>query len=517
MNQKYNFKEIIKRSQNNCRKYKINVKRVFPTTTLEGNAFYNSLDRNSQLIKISRPFMETLYDFLKGSGFALYLTDKEGFVLCIIGDEDIIKCMAEVGIVEGADMSEKSTGTNAIGTAIHEDLSVQISGEEHYITAYHTLTCSAAIIHNNEGAIIGCLNLTGKRQLAHPHTLGLVVAAVKSIENQLKVEKFQNMYNLINKNTGKNANYNFEDIIGNSEVIKKVIKQAKNIANSPSTVLIQGESGTGKELIAQSIHNNSSRKDNSFISINCGAITENLIESELFGYEEGAFTGAKRGGQPGKFELANGGTIFLDEIGEMPFEMQVHLLNVLQTSCFNRVGGNKYINVDVRIIAATNKDLKSEVENGNFREDLYYRLSVIPIYLPPLRKRVGDIEILMEYFLKAKAIKLEKPIPKISYDIYKMIVNYTWPGNVRELENCIENIVNMDGNTSFDFKNKPSKKNDHTISKEPFQYDMCTLAQLENMAIINCIKKCGGNITKASKVLGINRSTIYSKIKKHIS
>ncbi|MGH4123265.1 MAG: sigma-54-dependent Fis family transcriptional regulator [Clostridium sp.] len=517
MSQKYNFKDIIKSSQNNCRKYKINVQRIFPTTTLEGKAFHDSLDRNSQLIKISRPFMETLYNFLKGSGFALYLTDKVGFVLFITGDDNIIKCMAEVGIVEGADMSEKSTGTNAIGTAIHEDLSVQISGEEHYITAYHTLTCSAAIIHNEEGTIIGCLNLTGKRQLAHPHTLGLVVAAVKSIESQLKVEKYQNMYNLANKRTGKNASYNFEDIIGNSEVIIKVIEQAKNIANSPSTVLIQGESGTGKELIAQSIHNNSSRKDNSFISINCGAITKGLIESELFGYEDGAFTGAKRGGQLGKFELANGGTIFLDEIGEMPFEMQVHLLTVLQTSCFNRVGGNKYINVDVRIIAATNKDLKTEVKNGNFREDLYYRLSVIPIFLPPLRMRVGDIEILIEYFLKAKAIKLDKPVPKISYDIYRTLVNYTWPGNVRELENCIENIVNMDGDTSFNFEDKSLEKKESPLSTETFQYDMYTLKQWENMAIINCIKKCGGNITKASKILGINRSTIYSKIKNHSS
>lgn len=199
----------------------------------------------------------------------------------------------------------------------------------------------------------------------------------------------------------------------------------------------------------------------------------------------------------------------------MPFEMQVHLLNVLQTSCFNRVGGNKYINVDVRIIAATNKDLKSEVANGKFREDLYYRLSVIPIFLPPLRKRRGDIEVLMEYFLKAKAIKLDKPVPKLSYDIYKMIINYTWPGNVRELENCIENIVNMDGNTSFDFENKISKSKEQSLSNEPFQYDMCTLAQLENQAIVNCIKKCGGNITNASKILGINRSTIYSKLKKH--
>jgi len=623
-----NFKEIIKRSQKRCIKDQISKQQIFPKRTLKGEEFSKSLEENSELINISRKFMEILYDFLNGSGFSLYLTDKEGFVLSIIGDDDINKCIAEVGIVEGADMSEKSTGTNAIGTAIFENLSVQISGKEHYITVYHKLTCSAAIIHNEEGNILGCLNLTGRCQLAHPHSLGLVVAAVKSIENQLKVEKTQNelfnayqylnkvmnslnsgifavdttgvikainksacsmldirhdeviyknankvldnwqyilgqiidgkayenrevfypykgknkkfsftaypiknrddkiigivsifkdiknIYNLVNKYIGKNASYSFHDIIGNSHEIAKVIEQAKIIANSPSTVLIQGESGTGKELIAQSIHNNSSRNDNSFVAINCGAIPTSLIESELFGYEEGAFTGAKHGGQKGKFELANGGTLFLDEIGEMPFEMQVHLLRVLETSSFNRVGGNKYIHVDVRIIAATNKDLKKEVENGTFREDLYYRLSVIPIFIPPLRERDGDIEILIEYFLKAKAIKINKPIPKIPYDIYEMLLNYTWPGNVRELENCIENIVNMNGNTSFKFGKKTLGKTEYGLSKETFEYDMCTLEQWDKMAIEYCIKKCSGNITKAAKVLGINRSTIYSKLKK---
>jgi len=623
-----NFKEIIKKSQKRCVNYQISKQQIFPTRTLEGEEFYKYLEKNRDLIKISRPFMEILYDFLNGSGFSLYLADKEGLVLSIIGDEDINKCIAEIGIVEGADMSEKSTGTNAIGTAIYEDSSVQISGKEHYITTYHKLTCSAAIIHTEEGNILGCLNLTGRCQLAHPHTLGLVVAAVKSIENQLKVEKAQNelfntfqylnkvmnslnsgifavdtsgvikainksacnmldiredeviyknadnvldnwkyilgqiidgnpyenreviypykgknkkfsftaypiknrddkiigivaifkdiknIYTLVNKYIGKNASYSFHDIIGNSKEIKKLIEQAKIIANSPSTVLILGESGTGKELIAQSIHNNSSRNNNSFIAINCGAIPTSLIESELFGYEEGAFTGAKRGGQKGKFELANGGTLFLDEIGEMPFEMQVHLLRVLETSSFNRIGGNKCINVDVRIIAATNKDLKKEVENGTFREDLYYRLSVIPIYVPPLREREGDIEILINHFLKTKAIKISKPIPKIPYDIYEMLMNYTWPGNVRELENCIENIVNMNGNTSFKFGKKSLEKTEYDPSKETIEYDMCTLEHWDKIAIDYCIKKCNGNITKASKVLGINRSTIYTKLKK---
>lgn len=620
--------ELKKSSHKRCIEYGIDLERIMPLKVFKGDEFEELLKKNSELIKVAKPFIEILYDFLRGSGFSLYLTDGDGVVLTIIGDDDIVEGMAKTGIMLGSDMSEKSTGTNAIGTALYENSSVQISGEEHFINAYKIWTCSAAIIHSEDGDIIGCLNLTGRRQLAHPHTLGLVVAAVKSIENQLKVEKtqnelfktyqylnkvmdsinsgifavdtngiirainscacimidviaediinknikhylenwdqiceelktenkfenkevtslgtdskeryslslypiknknekligmvgifsyMQNVYNLVNKYTGKNATYTFEDIIGKSKEILEVKAYGRSIANSPSTVLILGESGTGKELIAQSIHNSSRRRNNSFVAINCGAIPKGLIESELFGYEEGAFTGAKRGGHPGKFELATGGTLFLDEIGEMPLDMQVNLLRVLQEGVITRVGGNKQISIDVRIIAATNKNLKVEVEKGTFREDLYYRLSVIPICVPPLRERAGDIDILIKYFLKVKAIKLEKPIPKIKRDIYEKLINYSWPGNVREMENCIENIVNMNGDTSFNFVNKIYEKkiirNDTLVETE-----MCSLEELEERAIFDCIERCDGNITKAAAILSINRSTLYAKVKKY--
>ena len=623
-----NHNDIINKSHKRCIDYKIEKERVFPIRTFYGKDFYRIVNENSQIIKIARPFMEILYDFLRGSGFSLYLTDSEGIVLTMIGDMDILQDLDKMGIAIGADMSEKSTGTNAIGTALAEDCSVQISGAEHFINVYHIWTCSASIIHNEQGDMIGCLNLTGRYQLAHPHTLGLVVAAVKSIENQLNREKIQgqlydtnqylnrimnsinlgifatdingtvtsinnsacsmldideknivnrniegilsdweyilniikfgencenkeitysnykskkrfnlsvypiknkqkeitgmvgifkdiqNVYNLVNKYTSMRATYTFDDIIGKSHKIQEIKEQAMGIANSPSTVLIQGESGTGKEIIAQSIHNRSSRKNNGFVAINCGAIPKNLIESELFGYEDGAFTGAKHGGQPGKFEIANGGTLFLDEIGEMPLDMQVNLLRVLQEGYVTRVGGNKYIKVDVRIIASTNKDLKEEVEKGNFREDLYYRLSVIPINIPPLREREGDIEILIEHFLKTKAAKLGKPLPKISHELCEKLLNYSWPGNVREMENCIENIVNLNGKTTFVFNdNNITCKN--TKSDNSFEYEICSLDDLEIKAIMHCIDKCNGNISRAAKILGINRSTIYTKLRKH--
>lgn len=207
--------------------------------------------------------------------------------------------------------------------------------------------------------------------------------------------------------------------------------------------------------------------------------------------------------------------MFLDEIGEMPLDMQVNLLRVLQEGFFTRIGGNRYINIDVRIIAATNKDLKAEVKKGTFREDLYYRLSVIPICVPPLRERPEDIEILIEHFLNIKSIKLNKAIPNIESDIYEELINYSWPGNVREIENCIENIVNMDGNVSLNFETKFFDKQQQNLNRNNLELELYSLAQLEKKAIINCIQKCNGNVTKVSKILGINRSTLYSKIKKY--
>ena len=199
----------------------------------------------------------------------------------------------------------------------------------------------------------------------------------------------------------------------------------------------------------------------------------------------------------------------------MPLDMQVNLLRVLQENCVTRIGGNRCIKVDVRIIAATNKNLRKEIKRGNFREDLYYRLNVIPIYVPPLRERDMDIKILIDYFLEIKAFKLKKPVPRIKPYVYEKLLSYNWPGNVRELENCIENIVNMNGSTSFYFQDNFSDNKQNNLYNKSFTYDMCSLEEWEKRAIINCVNNCEGNISKASKILGINRSTLYTKMKKY--
>lgn len=333
--------------------------------------------------------------------------------------------------------------------------------------------------------------------------------------------EMQRVYKLVNKYTGMNARYTFEDIIGESDQIHRIIEYAQTISDSPSTVLIQADSGTGKELFAQAIHNYSNRNENGFVAVNCGAIPAPLIESELFGYDDGAFTGARKGGRMGKFELANGGTLFLDEIGEMPIDMQVKLLRAIQEGYITRVGGDKVIPIDVRIIAATNRDLLEEVNNGNFRMDLYYRLSVIPVTIPPLRERKEDIPLLIKYFMNMKALKLQREIPEMSNDLYQHLLSYDWPGNIRELENFIEKFVNLDGNIDLagnlfplqSVLNYPGSKTIPDFVNE--EETLYTLNELEHRAIEKALNKLNHNMSQVARSLGISRNTLYQKLKKY--
>jgi sigma-54 dependent transcriptional regulator, acetoin dehydrogenase operon transcriptional activator AcoR len=319
---------------------------------------------------------------------------------------------------------------------------------------------------------------------------------------------------LVNHLTDHRAKISFSEIIGESHTFVNKVQEAKLAANTSSTVLILGESGTGKDMIAQAIHNESERKNKPFISINCGGIPRDLLGSELFGYEEGAFTGAKKGGRQGKFELADGGTLFLDEIGEMSLEMQVLLLRVLQDREVVRIGGQKVITVDVRIIAATNRNLRKEVEKGSFREDLFFRLNVMPIELPPLRNRLADIPLLVEFFIRQFSNNLNRSMPIIEPGFIHALMQYSWPGNIRELQNILERTMNKSLKDHLTSQDLPSeifeKKEQH--KKE----DMIVLDrnQLKKQAIIHALEKSKGNILHAAKYLGIARSTLYRQMKK---
>ena len=514
------------------------------------------LAARQDLIAMVSPFMENLYAFVKGSGFTVILSDETGCILVTLEDNELCHEAAEnIKLVPGSSWLETEVGTNGIGTCLVLQRPVQVSGEEHYCQRIHDWTCSAAPIINGEGQLVAVLQMSGPSESSHKHTLGMVAAAAKAIEELLQVQKqnyelklvnnrinniFRTMsdgviivdqrglieqvnpaaerilcksrsqmrgnhveevfrdlpgildvlesgkpfYNveilaetkkenihclisgeaiksdqgdyiggaviispinkikrLVNRLVGAEARFVFSDIIGQGPGLQEAIRIASIAAENESNVLLEGESGTGKEIFAQSIHNRSQRRDGPFVALNCAAIPRELMGSELFGYAEGAFTGASRGGRPGKFELASGGTLFLDEIGDMTQGKQGSLLRAIQEKKIIRIGDNKVIPVDVRIICATNKNLRSQVEKGSFREDLYYRLNVITLHLPPLRSFPDDIPKLFEHFLEESCERLKVKINSYDPEIIPALKQYNWPGNVRELQNIVERMI----------------------------------------------------------------------------
>jgi DNA-binding NtrC family response regulator len=317
------------------------------------------------------------------------------------------------------------------------------------------------------------------------------------------------------------AKYKFENIVSDHDKMQAVFEIIEKVSDSDSTVLVYGESGTGKELIARAIHYNSYRQDKPLIPINCGAIPEELLESELFGYEKGAFTGAVSS-RIGRFELANGGTIFLDEIGEMSPGLQVKLLRVLQEREFERVGGTRTIKIDVRIIAATNRDLEVMVANQRFREDLFYRLNVIPIYVPPLRERQSDIALLVPHFISRFNTEKKRQIEGIMPDALQLLTNYSWPGNVRELENMIERIVILKGSGMITRSDLPEKFTRSfangkvpsvDVPDEGLDFD-AVVQTFEKQLLTKALEKTQGVKSRAAELLHMNRTTLVEKVKK---
>ena len=504
----------IKESYQRCKQLEIdpNTMRNDQQAKLSNEGLKHRREKIKDFLQIAVEQIKDLYRCAAGAGFIATLADGEGYILDIIGDGPILNMMKKGNLRPGYRWTEKDVGTSAISLVVARNIPVQINDSEHYCKRGHGYTCSAAPVLNEHNQLIGVIALSGSADQVHPHTLGMVITAARSVENQMrimrasleivikndlmhtiinsidsgvmtidrdgiitqindlgktilhasmdliglplstvvqdhfdwkrlivdsnsyinheqfiqsgkelihllvtarpilnalgKMESIVIIFNeitkirkLINDVAGRNARFTFEDIIGISASIKKAKELAKVAASSKSTVMLMGETGTGKELFAQAIHNQSTRRDNPFVAINCAAIPRELLESELFGYVEGSFTGARKGGRPGKFELAHGGTIFLDEVGDMPQDMQVKLLRVLQASEVIRLGEHKPIAVDIRVITASNRNLKKEVSRGNFREDLFYRLNVFPINIDPLRERPDDIFPLAHYFL----------------------------------------------------------------------------------------------------------------------
>jgi transcriptional regulator of acetoin/glycerol metabolism len=334
---------------------------------------------------------------------------------------------------------------------------------------------------------------------------------------------------LINRFSGSHATFSFDDIIGSGPTLMKAIQLGIQAAGSESHVLLCGESGTGKEMLAQAIHNRSARRRGPFIAINCGAIPRELIGSELFGYVEGAFTGAHKRGRPGKFELAAGGTLFLDEIGDMPLDQQVSLLRVLQDKSITRLGGDKTLLIDVRIICATNKDLQLEISKSNFRQDLYYRLNVISITLPPLREHREDIPLVFKIFHEKFCQRLGVELAPVDPEVITRLQQYDWPGNMREFQNAVEKIINAPHQHGIDVNSLPEEiqaseerpplrssapHHDSSPVREQLRHIKKTLAEQERKAITELIIQHKGNLSEAARALGISRNALYRRIAK---
>jgi DNA-binding NtrC family response regulator len=354
--------------------------------------------------------------------------------------------------------------------------------------------------------------------ITKPFDLEAVVVVVRKAAELLRLRQENH---LLRK--AVREQYRLEQLVGVSEPIQHVMEFVQKVADSDSTVMIQGESGTGKELVARMLHFNSLRKEGPLVPVNCGAIPENLLESELFGHEKGAFTGATHS-RMGRFELANGGTIFLDEIGEMSLPLQVKLLRVLQEREFERVGGNRTIHVDVRIIAATNQDLETLIEEKRFRKDLFYRLNVIPIVIPSLRERRSDIPLLIDHFLTRFNQSKRTEVSGFDSDALQMLTEYDWPGNIRELENMVERLIVLKKQGVVAVGDLPEKIRRRSLGPElkeqfiRFNEDGINLSreveQYEKHLIVEALRKANGVTSRAAQLLHLNRTTLVEKLKR---
>jgi two-component system response regulator AtoC len=366
--------------------------------------------------------------------------------------------------------------------------------------------------HGTIEAAVEAIKMGAKDYILKPLRLDEILAKVETIAHMRSLEK-ENEY----LRTRLANRFNIKNIVGKSDVINELFKLIHDVAPTNTTVLITGENGTGKELIANAIHFNSPNSKKPFIKLNCGVLAENLLESELFGHVKGAFTGAIKD-KVGRFELSNGGTLFMDEIGDISPNMQVKLLRVLQEGEFERVGGTETLKVDVRIIAATNVDLEEKIRENKFRQDLYYRLNVIPIHVPPLRERKDDIKLLVDYFLEKFQKVYRKKIKQLEKEAITALEDYDWPGNIRELENYIERaiVLNKTGNiTTNDFPKAIMQSQRATIEYNEDEGLLKAVELYERQLILNELERNRGNKAKTATKFKVNRSTFMSKLKKY--
>lgn len=492
----------------------------------------NPKNKYQYILKYLPEYKESEYrefcNIVENLGLNISIYDKDAKLKYIVNyDESFDDLYPKIGYF--LDASEEKIGTNSTCLALLENKPFMVVGPDHYKYIFHEHSCVAAPFYSNDNKIAGTINASFVHMSVNNDTLNVIYSLARLYETLIlkrvasRKEEKHKEGNKIQSFGTTEAIFTFDDIIGQSESISQVIKLAKRAATVDSSVLIYGESGSGKEVFAQAIHYESKRKNKPFVAINCGAIPTDLIESELFGYETGAFTGATKSGKQGLLEYASGGTLFLDEIESMPMSLQVKILRALSSSSITRIGGFKAIPIDIRLISASKKDLEEEIERGCFREDLYYRINVIQLKIPPLRDRRQDIKPLIDYYIKTVSYKNSIEIKNIKDEFYKYLQAYHWPGNVRELINIIERSLVLSGEGIIDESVLPSsikecytiaelKKDFDEVFSKPLPKEKSLLKIAEEVIIERVLKEEGYNLTSTAARLGISRPTLYKKI-----
>ncbi|NVK46273.1 MAG: sigma-54-dependent Fis family transcriptional regulator [Rhodobacteraceae bacterium] len=587
----------------------------------QGDALYDLLTDSEELVRASSSIIASARDFLFETGTVMVLTDASGVVLSVEGDNALRDGTEAIHLMPGANWSEETCGTNAIGTAIEIGQPIQIHSSEHYCSGIQRWSCSASVIRDPaSGGIVGALDISGLSESYSRHSLSLAITAAGRIENRLAQREMTLRYRLLDHcldrlqkadrdgiivfdrsgtpiKTNERAaavmtewakSHGLRDLVlrdvtlpwrngrispenlpkwvdhdwiepieidgerlgsvlvlpdrsavvrrtpkretapvgvagttdafarlsGSAPAYLEALRRASLLAKSPAPVLLLGETGVGKDAFAQALHESGPQAQGPFVAVNCGGFSRELLTSELFGYAEGAFTGARRGGMKGKIEAADGGTLFLDEIGEMPLDLQPHLLRVLESGEVYRLGENTPRKVKLRLISATNRDLKSDSAEGRFRMDLFYRIAVTSLRLPALRERLTDLPGLSEHLLTQIAKRYEMAVPVVEPGLYDRFADHDWPGNIRELRNVLEGMVLESGGAALGVEHLPMDWSVMTRDGASDPEGLTPLQQAERAAIVAAIERHRGNLTSVARDLGIAKSTLYLRLDK---
>ncbi len=506
---------------------------------IESSHFRRRMEQRLEIVELFRFYTRRFIGILEQLGACSFVCDNDGYILSRVGYGKTVSFFDNVSLAEGSCCGEAVIGTNAPGLALITREPVVVTADEHYSQTYHPAFCVASPILDENRNLLGCIDITKFfdhfiSEDVKKHLLSLAFSLSDMIRNEVFLGRVIKSSSLAyplpsvpaepraprnGVETREEPTVTFSSIIGRSPLLAAAIRTAKTYGRKEGNVLLLGETGTGKELFARSIHADGPRARGPFVAVNCAAIPVDLAESELFGYERGAFTGAKAEGHPGKFEMAHRGTIFLDEINSMSLPVQAKILRVVETKRVTRINGKREIPVDVRVIAASNGDLAGEVSRGTFRKDLYFRLNVLPLRVPPLREMKEDIPPLLEGFIDACAAEHESSPKRASGDAMRRILAYEWPGNVRELKNCAEYFCYTVEGDEILVRHLPPEiasaaappgREPERAPEEPRDF-----GAVERTFLVDTMRRCNGSPVEAARILGISRSTLYRKLKKH--